>query len=157
MANQSARTIWIILLNMLGSLMWHLTTVHCWKAVCPSSIIPPSKDCWNGVPWIGWIITNQDMLATGLPTGSYMLQIGVIGGLCAVWLSRRERKGWKLKPLIEELREEQKWTKQRVFQWHVSLCAVDAAVSAVLELGFLATRESVCRNCASHGHGPTTA
>ena len=86
-----------------------------------------------------------------------MLQIGVIGGLCAVWLSRRERKGWKLKPLIEELREEQKWTKQRVFQWHVSLCAVDAAVSAVLELGFLATRESVCRNCASHGHGPTTA
>ena len=44
-----------------------------------------------------------------------------------------------------------------MFQWHVSLCAVDAAVSAVLELGFLATRESVCRNCASHGHGPTTA
>ena len=39
----------------------------------------------------------------------------------------------------------------------MSLCAVDAAVSAVLELGFLATRESVCRNCASHGHGPTTA
>ena len=73
MANQSARTIWIILLNMLGSLMWHLTTVHCWKAVCPSSIIPPSKDCWNGVPWIGWIITNQDMLATGLPTDNWEL------------------------------------------------------------------------------------
>ena len=73
MVNQSARTIWIILLNMLGSLMWHLTTVHCWKAVCPSSIIPPSKDCWNGVPWIGWIITNQDMLATGLPTDNWEL------------------------------------------------------------------------------------
>ena len=73
MANQSARTIWIILLNMLGSLMWHLTSVHCWKAVCPSSIIPPSKDCWKGVPWIGWIITNQDMLATGLPTDNWEL------------------------------------------------------------------------------------
>ena len=68
-----------------------------------------------------------------------------------------ERKGRKLKPLIEELREEQKWTKQHVFQWHVSLCVVDAAMSAILELGFLATRESVCRNCACHGHGPTTA
>ena len=44
-----------------------------------------------------------------------------------------------------------------MFQRHVSLCAVDAAVPTVLELGFLATRESVCRNCASHGHGPTTA
>ena len=28
-------------------------------------------------------------------TGSYMLQIGVIGGLRAVWLSRRERKSRK--------------------------------------------------------------
>ena len=46
----------------------------------------------------------------------------------------------------EERREKQRQTQQSVYQQRMSSSVMDAAVPAVLELGFLATSENACRN-----------
>ena len=86
-----------------------------------------------------------------------MLQTGVIGGPCVVWHSRRERQGWKLKPMKEERREKQRQTQQSVYHQRMSSSVMDAAVPAVLELDFIATSENACRNRAKSWTCPTTA
>ena len=100
-------------------------------------------------------VCKRDMLATGLPTDNWELHAADRSdwrSVCSLALQAGEER---LK--AEAVDRRAKRGAEMNKQWHVSLCAVDAALSSVLELGFLAMRESVCRNCASHGHGRTTA
>ena len=105
-------------------------------------------------------VCKRDMLATGLPTDNWELHAADRSDWRSVCSLAHQAGEERLKSEAINRRAKRRAEMNKatcVPCWHVSLCAVDVAVSAVLELGFLATRESVCRNCASRGHGPTTA
>ena len=67
-------------------------------------------------------VCKRDMLASGLPTDSWETHAADWGDWipCVVWHSRRERQGWKLKPMKEERREKQRQTQQSVYHQRMS-------------------------------------
>ena len=99
------------------------------------------------------------MLATGLPTDNWELHAADRSdwrSVCSLALQAGEER-LKAEAVDRRAKRRAEMNKATCVPVACVLYALDAAVSAVLELGFLVTRESVCRNCASHGHGPTIA
>ena len=99
------------------------------------------------------------MLATGLPTENWETHSADRGkwrSLCSLALQAGETR---LKVEADERRAKRKAAAniaECVPAAYVFVCN-GAAVSAVLELGFLATNENACRNRANSWTCPTTA